>query len=66
MDWVSKLLEELLGQEFRNRGDIGPSALVALEGRLVGAVKDKDGMDGEGNQAKKAVVEGAQGRVGAA
>ena len=63
---ISKLLQQLLGKKFGDRCDIRSSAFVALEGRFVGSVEYEDGMNGECDQTKEAVVEGAQSRIGAA
>ena len=63
---VSKLLQQLLCEKFGDGGDVRTSAFVALEGRLVWSIEDEDGMDGERDEAKEAVIEGAQRRVGAA
>jgi hypothetical protein len=63
---VSKLLQELFRKEFGDRGDIGTGALVALEWWFVRAVENEDGVDGEGDQTKEAIVEGSQRRICAA
>jgi hypothetical protein len=57
---VSKLLQQLLGEKFGDGSDIRTGALIAFEGWLVGSVENEDGMDSEGDEAKKTVVEGAQ------
>jgi hypothetical protein len=63
---ISELLQQLLCKELWDRGDVWPSALVALEGWLVWAIKYEDGMNCEGDETKEAVIEGAQSRIGAA
>jgi len=63
---ISKLLQQLLCKKFGDGCDIRAGALVALEGRLVWSIEDEDGVDGERDEAKEAVIEGAQRRVGAA
>jgi hypothetical protein len=63
---VAKLLQELLCEELGDGGDVRAGALVALEGRLVRAIEDEDGVDSERDQAEEAIVEGAQCRIGAA
>lgn len=63
MNGVSKLLQQLLGEELGDGGDIGSGALVALERRLVWAIEDEDGMYSEGDEAEEAVVECSQGRI---
>jgi hypothetical protein len=63
---VSELLQQLLGEELGDGGDVRPSALIALERGLVGAVKYEDGVYREGDEAQEAIVECAQGRIGAA
>jgi hypothetical protein len=57
---ISKLLQQLLSQEFGNRCNVRAGALIALERRFIGPVKYEDGVDGEGDEAEEAVIEGAQ------
>jgi len=61
-----KLLQKLFGEKFGYGCDIGSSAFVALEWGLVRSIEDEDGMNRERDQAKEAVVKGAQGRIRAA
>lgn len=63
---ISKLLEQLFGEELGYRSNIRACALIALERRFVWPIKYKDGVYSERNQAQEAVVEGSQRRVGAA
>jgi hypothetical protein len=63
---ISKLLQELFREEFGDGGDVRTGALVALEGRLVWAIKDEDWVDSERDKAEEAIVEGSQRRICAA
>lgn len=64
VDGESKLLQQLLGEELGDGGDVGSRAFVPFEGGLVGAIEDEDGVDGKCDQAQEAVVECSKGRVG--
>lgn len=59
MYWVSELLQQLLGEKLWDGSNIRTSTLIALEGRLVRSIKDKDGVDSERDQAQEAVVKGS-------
>lgn len=56
MIWKSTLPQQLLcrsvGHARRATGDL----LASLENRFVGAIEDEEGLDGEGEQAQKAIV----------
>lgn len=49
---ISKLLQQLLCEEFGYRGYVRASALITLEWWLVWAIENEDGMDGEGDEAE--------------
>ena len=60
MEWKAELFQELLCEELGDRRNIRTGALVALKGRFVWAVEDKEGMYRKRKQSKQAVVERSQ------
>jgi hypothetical protein len=48
---ISKLFQQLLCEEFGDRGNIRSGALVSLERWFVRSVKDEDGVDRERDQS---------------
>lgn len=63
MYWISKLLQQLLCEEFGDGCDVWTGALIALERWFVWAIEDEDGMNGKGDETEEAVVKGSQSRV---
>jgi hypothetical protein len=66
MDRISKLLQKLFCKKFGDGSNVGPSAFVALEWRLVWSIEYKDWVDGQGDQSEETVIKGAQSRIRAA
>ena len=60
MHWKTKLLQQLLSEEFRNGCDIGASALIALEWRFIRTIKDEERVYRQRDEAEKAIVESSQ------